>query len=142
MGFAICNIAEQDFCDTAVSYFGKADGLSGTTCDIDIFIDAAGAENILDTFMQHGKIGSRFVSVAVNNAVRSLDLLHITYAQKSIIGSGGYMPEDVADVLKIMESGTWNIESIISHEFSLNNISEAIETAAQSDSAFNVVIKF
>lgn len=142
MGFAICNTAEQDFCDTAVSCFGNADGLSGATCDIDIFIDAAGAENILDTFMQYGKIGSRFVSVAVNNAIRSLDLLHMTYAQKSIIGSGGYMPEDVADVLKIMESGTWNIESIITHEFSLNDISKAIETASQSDTAFNVVIKF
>lgn len=142
MGFAICNTAEQDFCDTAVSYFGNADGLSGATCDIDIFIDAAGAENILDTFMQYGKIGSRFVSVAVNNAIRSLDLLHMTYAQKSIIGSGGYMPEDVADVLKIMESGTWDIESIITHEFSLDDISKAIETASQSDTAFNVVIKF
>lgn len=142
MGFAICNMAEQDFFDTAVSYFGNADGLSETTCDIDIFIDAAGAENILDTFMQYGKIGSRFVSVAVNNAIRSLDLLHMTYAQKSIIGSGGYMPEDVADVLKIMESGAWDIESIITHEFMLDDISKAIETAAQKDKAFNVVIKF
>lgn len=142
MGFVVRNTAEQDFCDTAVSYFGNADGLSGETCDIDIFIDAAGAENILDIFMQYGKIGSRFVSVAVNNAIRSLDLLHMTYAQKSIIGSGGYMPEDVADVLKIMESGTWDIESIITHEFSLDDISEAIETASQSDTAFNVVIKF
>lgn len=142
MGFTICNTAEQDFCDTAVSCFGNADGLSGKTCNIDIFIDAAGAENIFDTFMQHGKIGSRFVSVSVNNAIRSLDLLHITYAQKSIIGSGGYMPEDVADVLKIMESGRWDIESIITHEFSLDDISKAIETASQSDTAFNVVIKF
>lgn len=52
------------------------------------------------------------------------------------------MPEDVADVLKIMESGIWDIESIITHEFSLDDISMAIETASQSDKAFNVVIKF
>lgn len=123
-------------------YFEDAHGLSETTFDVDIFIDAAGAENVLDIFMKHGKIESRFVSVAVNNAIRSLDLLHMTYAQKSIIGSGGYMPEDVADVLKIMESGVWDIESIITHEFPLDDISEAIETASQSGSAFNVVIKF
>ncbi len=142
MGFAVCNTEKQNFYDTAISYFGEADGLSGMTDNIDVFIDAAGAENILDTFMQYGKIGSRFVSVAVNNAIRSLDLLHMTYAQKSIIGSGGYMPEDVADVLKIMESGAWDIESIITHEFSLDDISKAIETASKSDQAFNVVIKF
>ncbi|MDY6327866.1 MAG: alcohol dehydrogenase catalytic domain-containing protein [Lachnospiraceae bacterium] len=53
------------------------------------------SENILDIFMQQDKIGSRFISVAVNNAIRKLDLLHMTYAQKSIIGSGGYMPADI-----------------------------------------------
>ena len=92
--------------------------------------------------MQYGKIGSRFVSVAVNNAIQSLDLLHMTYAQKSIIGSGGYMTEDVKDVLKIMESGRWDIESIITHEFSIDDLGEAIEMAAQSDRALNVIIKF
>lgn len=142
MGFAVCNTAKQELYTAAALYFGDAHGLSGMTFDADIFIDAAGAESVLDIFMQHGKIESRFVSVAVNNAIRSLDLLHMTYAQKSIIGSGGYMPEDVADVLKIMESGAWDIESIITHEFSLDDLSKAIETASQSDRAFNVVIKF
>lgn len=142
MGFAVCNTAKQHLNTVAALYFGDAHSLSGTTFDADIFIDAAGAESILDTFMKYGKIESRFVSVAVNNAIRSLDLLHMTYAQKSIIGSGGYMPEDVADVLNIMKSGTWDIESIITHEFSIDKLSEAIEMAAQSDRAFNVVIKF
>lgn len=142
MGFAVCNIAIQELSAKAISYFGDAQGLSEMTFDADIFIDAAGVENILDTFMQFGKIESRFVSVAVNNAIRRLDLLHMTYAQKSIIGSGGYMPEDVTDVLNIMKSGTWNIESIITHEFSIDKLSEAIKMAARSDRAFNVVIKF
>lgn len=142
MGFAVGNIAIQELSAKAISYFGDAQGLSEMTFDADIFIDAAGVENILDTFMQFGKIESRFVSVAVNNAIRRLDLLHMTYAQKSIIGSGGYMPEDVTDVLNIMKSGTWNIESIITHEFSIDKLSEAIKMAARSDRAFNVVIKF
>ena len=92
--------------------------------------------------MEYGKIESRFVSVAVNNAIRQLDLLHMTYAQKSIIGSGGYMPEDVRDVMSIMESGRWNLESVITHEFSLEQIEKAIQTAADAGSALNVTIKF
>lgn len=36
-----------------------------------------------------------FLSMAVNNEPRTIDLLHMTYAQQSMIGSGGYMPEDV-----------------------------------------------
>ena len=87
------NNDRDDFAAAAVEYFGTAPSLTGNTADIDCFLDAAGAGSILELLMSLGKIGSRFVSVAVNNALRSLDLLHLTFAQKSIIGSGGYMPE-------------------------------------------------
>ena len=43
----------------------------------------------------------------------------MTYAQQSIIGSGGYMKEDVDDVQEIMACGKWNLESMITHEFPL-----------------------
>lgn len=142
LGFEVCNTKTDNFIDKSKDYFGTAPALKGEEADIDCFIDAAGAESVLDTYMQHGKIESRFVSVAVNNAIRKLDLLHLTFAQKSIIGSGGYMPEDVRDVIAIMASGRWNLESIITNEFSLPEISKAIETAANSEKAFNVVIKF
>lgn len=110
--------------------------------DIDGFIDASGAKEILDLFMEQGKIESRFVSVAVNNAIRDIDLLHLTYSQKSIIGSGGYMPEDVTDVMNIMKSGKWDIEKIITHEFPLTEIERAIQTAGNTNIALNVTIKF
>lgn len=52
------------------------------------------------------------------------------------------MPEDVKTVFELMESGKWNIESIITHEYSIDNISYALETASQTDKSLNVVIKF
>lgn len=91
--------------------------------------------------MSDGKIGSRFVSVAVNKAPRNINLLGITYAQQSIIGSGGYMPQDVYDVQKIMASGNWNLESIITHEFPLEHLEDAIRTAMDAQHAGSVVIK-
>ncbi|MCD8356393.1 MAG: alcohol dehydrogenase catalytic domain-containing protein [Clostridia bacterium] len=142
LGFAVCNTEKEDFVEKATDYFGIAPALTGMVPNIDCWIDAAGAENILDSFMQNGKIISRFVAVAVNNKPRQLDLLHMTYSQKSIIGSGGYFPEDVQDVMTIMASGKWNLDSIITQEFSLEQISEAIQTAADPDKAFNVTIKF
>lgn len=142
LGFAVCNNERDDFAAAAAEYFGTAPSLTGNTADIDCFLDAAGAESILELFMSQGKIGSRFISVAVNNALRSLDLLHLTFAQKSIIGSGGYMPGDVRDVMNIMESGRWDLESMITHEFSLDQIETAVKTAADTERALNVVIKF
>ena len=138
LGFAVCNSAAEDFSAKARAYFGTAPSLSGPTADIDCWLDAAGAESILDDFLRFGKIESRFVSVAVNNKPRTIDLLHMTYAQQSIIG---YMPEDVRDVQEIMASGKWDLESIITHEFPLDMLEPTIRTAADTEHAGNVVVK-
>lgn len=140
LGFEVCNMARTDFKEKSIAVFGTAPSLKGATADIDCWLDAAGAESILEQFMELGKIESRFVSVAVNNAVRQLDLLHMTYSQKSVIGSGGYMPEDVWDVQEIMASGRWNLERIITHEFALDDLEKAIQTAADVENSGNVVI--
>ena len=141
LGFATCNPSTEDFAAKAEAYFGAAPSLSGPTANIDCWLDAAGAESILDDFLRLGKIESRFVSVAVNNKPRSIDLPHMTYAQQSIIGSGGYMPEDVQSVQEIMSGGRWNLESIITHEFSLPQLEQAIRTAGDVNHAGNVVIR-
>ena len=141
LGFETCNTANEDFEAHAKSYFGIAPSMSGDAPDIDCWLDAAGGEDILADFLRIGKIESRFVSVAVNKAPRTINLLHMTYAQQSIIGAGGYMPEDVRDVQEIMSCGKWDLESIITHEFSLCDLEKAIRTAADVDHAGNVVIK-
>ena len=142
LGFAVCNTRKENFIEKAADYFGTAPALNGTVPNIDCWIDAAGAESILNSFMQYGKIISRFVAVAVNNKPRQLDLLHMTYSQKSIIGSGGYFPEDVRDVMAIMAGGKWDLESIITQEFPLEQIDQAIQTAADPEKALNVTIRF
>lgn len=142
LGFAVCNTETEDFIQKATAYFGSAPSLAGLVPNIDCWIDAAGAESVLDSYMQYGKVISRIVLVAVNNKARQLDLLHLTYAQKSIIGSGGYFPEDVRDVMEIMASRKWDLESIITQEFPLQQISEGIQMAADPGRAFNVTIHF
>ena len=141
LGFAVCNSEKEDFCSFAEAYFGTAPSLGGPVANIDCWLDAAGAASILEQFLQYGKIESRFVSVAVNALPRTIDLLHMTYAQQSIIGSGGYMPEDVRDVQKIMTCGKWNLETLITHEFSLDELETALRTASDVNHAGNVVIK-
>ena len=89
-----------------------------------------------------GKYNSRMVLVAVGTSKREVDILGLTFGQKSITGSGGYSPEDVTDVLEIMKSGKWDIDKMITDEYSLENLSEAIERAADVDNALNVIIKF
>lgn len=141
LGFAVCNTKTEDLAAKTREYFGTAPSLGGMTANIDCWLDAAGAESILEDFLALGKIESRFVSVAVNNKPRSIDLLHMTYAQQSIIGSGGYMPEDVRDVQRIMASGKWDLEHMITHEFLLDDLEQAIRTAGDVEHAGNVIVK-
>lgn len=42
---------------------------------------------------------------------------------------------------EIMSCGKWDLESIITHEFSLCDLEKAIRTAADVDHAGNVLIK-
>lgn len=82
------------------------------------------------------------VVVAVLAGKRPVDILSMTFAQHALIGSGGYFLEDVQDVMRIMESGRWNIESIITHEYPWEKLPEAIEKAANVDEALNGVIHY
>lgn len=60
---------------------------------------------------------SGILGAAVVAGKRPVDILRMTYAQKALIGSGGFFQEDVADVMAIMASGEYDIASIITHEF-------------------------
>lgn len=117
LGFPTCNTGQEDLNETASTLFGPAHGLDDIVPDADIYLDAAGAPAILEQFLTSGKIGSRMVVVTVLAGQRPADILRMTYAQQSLIGSGGYFPEDVQDVLRIMESKKYNISSVITQEF-------------------------
>lgn len=142
LGFLTCNNGKEDFKRSAMEQFGTAPSRFGPTADVDIYIDAAGAPSLIELYQSMGKIESRMVVVAVLAGLRPINVLEMTYSQHALIGSGGYNPEDVADVLTIMESGKWNIESIITDEYPWEQLPQAIERAADVDHALNVVIHY
>lgn len=142
LGFEVCNSQKENIKEKAMKYFGEAYSLHGTTADVDIYIDTAGASSILETYQSMGKIQSRMVVVAVSKAKKEVDILDMTYSQHAIIGSGGYSMDDVQDVMNIMASKKWDIESLITHEYRLDDICEALEMAHDVDQSLNVVIHF
>lgn len=142
LGFAVCNNSREDLKAKAMDCFGTAPSRFGPTADVDIYIDAAGAESILELYQSMGKIESRMVVVAVLAGKRPVDVLSMTYSQHALIGSGGYFPEDVKDVMTIMAGGKWDIGSIITHEYPWEQLPQAIEKASQVDEALNVVIRY
>jgi len=142
LGFDVYNNKADTELQGLKEILGTNVGVNGEAVDCEIWIDAAGADSVLTAYEKLGKYNSRMVLVAVGTSKREVDILGLTFGQKSITGSGGYSPEDVADVLEIMKSGKWDIDKMITDEYSLENLSEAIERAADVDNALNVIIRF
>lgn len=74
--------------------------------------------------------------------MRPVDILSMTCSRHALIGSGGYFPEDVRDVMNIMESGNWDIESIITHDYPWEQLPEAIEKVSDVNESLNVIIHY
>ncbi|MBS5285240.1 MAG: zinc-binding dehydrogenase [Clostridiales bacterium] len=142
LGFPTCNTDREKLEEKASKLFGTTRGLDSEVPNVDIYLDAAGAPTILEQFLNIGKIGSRMVVVAVLAGQRPVDILRMTYAQQSLIGSGGYFPEDVRDVMTVMGSQKYDISSIITHEFPQNEIAKAIEVASDTNRSLNIVISY
>lgn len=142
LGFDIYNNKNDLELNGLKDIIGESRGIQGSAIDCDIWIDAAGADSILSAYEKLGKFNSKMVLVAVGTNKRKIDILGLTFGQKSITGSGGYTPEDVNDVMEIMKSGKWDIEKLITDEYILDDLSTAIEKATDVDSSLNVVIKF
>lgn len=142
LGFDMYNNKNDSELFGLTGILGKNVGINGTALDADIWIDAAGADSVLSAYEQLGKFNSRMVLVAVGTSRRAVDILGLTFGQKSITGSGGYAPEDVKDVMEIMKSKRWNIEILITHEYPIGQLAEAIEKASDVENALNVVIRF
>ena len=142
LGLDVYNNKSDTELSGLMDILGKSMGVNGEAVDCDIWIDAAGADTVLNAYERYGKYNSKMVMVAVGTNKREVDILGLTFGQKSITGSGGYTPQDVDDVLNIMESGKWDIEKMITHEFALDDLSKAIEQASDVENALNVIIDF
>lgn len=142
LGFDVYNNKSDLELSGLMDITGKSMGVNGEAVDCDIWIDAAGADAVLTAYDKYGKYNSKMVMVAVGTNKREIDVLGLTFGQKSITGSGGYTPKDVEDVLNIMKSGKWDIEKMITHEFTIDDLSKAIEQASDVDNALNVIINF
>ncbi|MFJ9563871.1 zinc-binding dehydrogenase [Streptomyces fuscichromogenes] len=142
LGFATCNSARQDVRERAAETFGEVRTLLGTFPDADIYIEAAGADELLATIQDMAKPGARIGAVAVHPEPVPVNLVRLAYGEQELIGPGGYRPEDVIDVMEIMASGTYDLASIITHTFGLDRIVEAIETAGDREKALHVAIAY
>ena len=143
LGFATCSPVQEDLNAKACEYFGTSRrGTFGVCPDVDIYIDATGAADAVDHFIKMAKRGATLSIVGVDHSPRTINLIPVTYGGLTIKGSPGYDFEDVARAMEIMKSGQFDIESLVSYTFPLEQLEEAIKTASVPSASEKVLIQY
>lgn len=142
MGFATCSPVQQDLKETALEAFGTGYGIMGPTFNADIFIDATGADDAFVAFQKYGKLNAVYTIVGTHHKPMTFNPQMLMYASQRIQGSGGYTDQSVRLAMEIMESGKFDLEQLITQEYPLEQLEEAIIKAGTSSESLKVMIKF
>jgi threonine dehydrogenase-like Zn-dependent dehydrogenase len=122
-------------------YFGELpQRQSGTAINVDVVVDCAGVPNIIEQFFQMAKEDSTLSVVGIGHAEQGIPLGRLTSSEMNVIGSSGYNQSDIEEVINNLASQKTFAKEVITHHFPLEQLNEAINTAADRDKAIKVVI--
>lgn len=142
LDFETVNSAREDLKKKQLNFFGQGMSLQGTEPKVDIFIDAVGNSEILQNYLDSTIVDSRMVLVGVDNQIKEIDLLKMTFASQYLIGSGGYRPDDVETVFNIFRENKDNIGKMVTKVEPWENLVDAIKLASDPYRSLNVQVKY
>lgn len=131
---------QEDLRARLLELHGTARVFSRESVGTDVFIDAAGAPNILSDVVRMAKYQSRMVVTAAYMQPVELDLGAMLTTEMTITTAVGY-PTEMPEVIAAMPRLKDVIEPLISHRFPFNQVIEALDVAGMPASA-KVMINF
>lgn len=141
-GFETCSPVQQDLKQIALDTFGTGYGIMGPTFNADIFIDATGSDDAFETFQKCAKLNAVYTIVGTHTKPMTFNPQFLMYASQRIQGSGGYTDQSVRLAMEIMESGKFDLEKLVTQEYPLEQLEDAIIKAATSSESLKVMIRF
>lgn len=142
LGFYTCSPVQQDLKETALAAFGPGFGIMGPTFNADIFVDATGSNDAFADFQRYGKLNAVYTIVGTHHEPMTFNPQMLMYASQRIQGSGGYTDQSVKLAMEIMESGKFDLQKLITQEYPLDQLEEAIIKASTSSESLKVMIHF
>jgi threonine dehydrogenase-like Zn-dependent dehydrogenase len=143
-GLIPCNSAQEDLKEKAVEVFGKARVFMSDACGADCYIDALGLSVAIENFSALAKGGARLAVVGVHHEpITIANQLGLIYGNWVIsgCGSGSYV-NHAPEVLRMMESSEFDLTNLISHQYSQEDIIDALEMAGNPQEAQKVIITY
>ena len=142
-GLVTCNSAREDLKQRAFAEFGTQRGFFGEQCAAELYLDAIGLPVAVENFAMLAGRGARLAVVGVHHAPVPLDLMALCYGNWRIGGCGEIAIEDAfPEVEAMMKSGRFDIDSLVTHEFGVEDIAEALKQGCKPDEAQKVCVAF
>jgi 2-desacetyl-2-hydroxyethyl bacteriochlorophyllide A dehydrogenase len=143
LGFATCNPGSEDLKHRAFAEFGTQPGFPSEKCGARLYIDAVGVKAVLENFAMLAPRNGEISIVGVHKEPATFDWLQVSFNNWHIHGCGeGANEELLPEILEMMRSGKYDLASLITHEFPVERIEEAITLAANPHEAQKVCISF
>lgn len=137
----VINGATENLADALASAHGEAMRYRQRTVGSDVFIDAAGAGSLLNDVIRIAKFGTRISIIALYKQEVPLDLFHVMANEIRIIGSiADNRAKEFQEALDMMAATPINRDALISHHFELNDLSDALATAANAEKSAKVMV--
>ncbi|MDR2740220.1 MAG: zinc-binding dehydrogenase [Treponema sp.] len=142
-GLLTCNSSKEDLKAKAIAEFGSMMCFGGEACAANLFVDAIGIQPIIDQFQAIGGRGATLGVVGVHHHPATIEMMRLTYNTWNITGCGISSIFDLApDILNMMKSGKYDLEALISHEYPIDKINEALVMGGKANEAQKVIISF
>ena len=142
-GLITCNPATEDLKAKAVAEFGAQNGFFGERCNATSYLDAIGMKVAIDNFAMLAGRHAQLAIVGVHHAPVAMDLVQVCYGNLQIGGCGTLpIEEAMVDILAMMRSGKYGLASLVTHEYPVERISDALVMGANANEAQKVCISF
>ena len=143
LGFATCNSGSENLKEKAFGEFGSQRGFPAEKCKARLYVDAVGVKSVLENFAMLAPRNGEIAIVGVHKEASMFDWVQVSFNNWHMHGCGNGDTEALLpEILEMMRSGKYDLSALVSHEFPVDQINEALTLAGQPNRAQKVCISF
>lgn len=119
---------------------GDVEVTENAVLDVDVMFDCVGIPAFVDAFVRHAKQYARLCNIAVHRAATPVRFHEIMSTQCALMGSRGYEPADIEEVMGHLSAGRSKAPYMVTHCFPLEQAAEAFATAVDPAKSIKVIL--
>jgi threonine dehydrogenase-like Zn-dependent dehydrogenase len=138
---AVVDASAEDVVARLTDLHGGGESMFPGKAGTDIYLDAAGARNVVETALAAAKKGATIGIVGVHKEQVPVEFVNVMSNELTIVGSMGY-PDEIFEVTKDLVANWEKYALIVSHTVSFADVHGALTLAATPGAADKVVVVF